>query len=212
MPNINLIAVRREEKQRVTTLSRQLFMGFTASVVGLVCVFIWAAGTQVDKNIQIRNLDKQMAELQPKLDEINKLNGEIADLKPKVDTLDNAKVSTLRWRAMMGVMADAMPDTVWVDTMSTSGDIGSTSVSFSGTGPSQAVVGEYVRNLDATGVFTHVDLTSTNNGSVPEDPVQKVTFNASAFMLPAVLTTASAATPGGTPSVGKPSTTPSVVK
>jgi len=189
MPNINLIAARREEKRNVTTLSRQLFMGLVAAGVILAAVVIFFTGEQVQKRIQITNLDKDIATLQPKLDQIHKREADIAALKPKVDTLDNAKVATLRWRSMMGVVAEAMPDTVWITNMSTGGDIGGSTVNISGVGPSQAVVGEVARNLDQRGVFSHVDLLSTSNGSTPEDPVQKVSFQLNGYLLPATLST-----------------------
>lgn len=199
MPNINLIAARREEKQRVTTLTRQLFMGLVGSGVVLFGVIVFVTSQKVSKQFTINRLDNDIKQLQPKLDEIAKTEQSLAVLKPRVDTLDNAKLSTLRWRALMSILSDAIPKSVWISTMSTGGDLASSSVNLKGTGPTQAMVGEVSTRLFQQGVFDHVDIVSTTNSSSPEDPVQKVAFEMNAFLLPAALSSPPPAPPAPTP-------------
>jgi len=199
MPNINLIAARREEKQRITTLTRQLFMGFVGSAAVLFGVFVFITGQKFAKQMEIRNLDEKMKKLQPKLDEIAAREKDIKELKPRVETLDNARLSTLRWRALMAVLSESIPKTVWVTSVLTTGDLSSSSVNLKGIGPSQAIIGDISTRLYQKGIFDHVDIVSTNNGSAPEDPVQKISFEMNAFLLPATLSTAPAPAPSPSP-------------
>ena len=188
MPNINLVAARREEKRSVTTLSRQLFVGFVGAGVLLGASIIWFVGTTFAQNSQIASLDRKLSELKPKLQQIEKRDGEIGAMKPKVDTLDNARLSTLRWRTFMGVLANATPTTVYYSSIVTGGDATSQSVSMKGVAPSQDIVGTVSQRLTAgNSMFEDVEITQTTNGSAPEDPVQKVAFDMVVYLRPVVL-------------------------
>ena len=189
MPNINLVAARREEKRTLTTLSRQLFMGFVASGVLLGAAIIWFIGVSFSEGQQVKSLDAKLTELEPKLEQIKKREGEIAAMKPKVDTLDNARLSTLRWRTFLGVLANATPTTVYYTSVATGGEGDSQSVTLKGVAPSQDIVGTVSQNLNARGnsMFEDVEITQTTNGSVPEDPVQKVVFDMVLYLRPVAL-------------------------
>jgi Tfp pilus assembly protein PilN len=199
MPNINLVAARREEKRQITTLSRQLFVGLIASG-GILFAAIAGWGIVLNaQGSQLRDLDAKLAELQPKIDRIAQRKSDIAALKPKVDTLDNARLSTLRWRAFLNVLADATPSYVYYTSMSTTGEAGSAGVSLKGMAPSNAIVGEVAQRLSNNGnsMFDSVEILSVTNGSTPEDPVQKVTFDMNLFLRNVSLEDAPAVTPPG---------------
>lgn len=201
MPNINLVAARREEKRQITTLSRQLFVGLIASG-GVLFAAIAGWGIVLNaQGSQLKELDAKLAELQPKIDRIAQRKNDIAALKPKVETLDNARLSTLRWRAFMNALADATPSYVYYTSMSTTGDGASSGVSLKGMAPSNAIVGEVAQRLNGNGnsMFESVEILSVTNGSTPEDPVQKVTFDMNLFLRNVSLENApaTAASPAG---------------
>jgi Tfp pilus assembly protein PilN len=210
MPNINLVAARREEKRQITALSRQLFVGLIASGALLfAAIAVWGIVLN-SQGTELKQLDTKLSELQPKIDRIAERKRDIAALKPKVDTLDNARLSTLRWRAFLGVLAEATPPYVYYTSVSTSGDGENPSVSLKGVAPTNAIVGELSQRLNRNGnsMFAMVETPQVTNSSSPEDPVQKVTFDMNLFLrtvtlaadpvaAPAAATApATAATPG----------------
>ncbi len=184
MPNINLVAARRDEKRQITALSRQLFVGLVASGVLLFGVIAGWGIVLTSQGAEIKSLDAKVAELKPKLDRIEQRKSDIAILKPKVETLDNARLSTLRWRAFMSVLSEATPPYVYYTSVTTSGDSANPSVSLKGIAPSNAIVGEVAQRLNnhGTSMFDDVVITQTTNGSTPEDPVQKVTFDMNLYL------------------------------
>ena len=186
MPNINLVAARREEKRAITTLSRQLFMGLVASGVALFGAVVWFGIITTSQSIEKNRLDVQLGELQPKIERIKQRESDIAALKPRVDTLDNARLSTLRWQEFLRVLAEATPDTVYYTSVTTSGDSTSPTVNIKGFAPSQNIVGTVAQRLSNSGnsMFSDVEITQTSNGSAPEDPVQKVTFDMNLYLRP----------------------------
>ncbi len=189
MPNINLVAARREEKRQITTLSRQLFVGLIASG-GLLFLAIGAWGFVLSsQGGQIKQLDAKVAELQPKIDRIEQRKKDIAALKPRVETLDNARLSTLRWRSFMNVLAEATPPYVYYTSVATGGGASDSSVSLKGMAPSNAIVGELSQALSKNGnsMFDVVETPQVTNNSAPEDPVQKVTFDMNLFLRPVTL-------------------------
>lgn len=184
MPNINLVAARRDEKRQITALSRQLFVGLIASGVLL---FGAIAGWGIVLNAQgaqERQLDAKLTELQPKIERIAQRKRDIAELKPKVETLDNARLSTLRWRAFMNVLAEATPSYVYYTSVTTGGESSAPSVNLKGLAPSNAIVGELALGLSKNGssMFEGVETPQVTNSSAPEDPVQKVSFDMNLYM------------------------------
>ncbi|MBC7807761.1 MAG: PilN domain-containing protein [Akkermansiaceae bacterium] len=184
MPNINLVAARREEKRQITTLSRQLFVGLIASGAILFAAIAGWGIVLNSQGAQTRELDAKLAELQPKIDRIEQRKKDIAALKPKVETLDNARISTLRWRAFMNVLAEATPSYVYYTSVTTAGDAANPSVSLKGMAPSNAIVGELSQRLSKNGnsMFEAVETPEVTNSSAPEDPVQKVTFDMNLYL------------------------------
>jgi len=213
MPNINLVAVRRDEKRQITTLSRQLFMGLVASGLILVVTFLGMEGLKLEKRNELAALDKKMDLLKPKLAQIEQRRRDIAELKPRVDTLDNARLSTLRWRAFMSVLSDATLANVFFTEMSTAGNPATPTVSLKGVAPTNTIVGEVQQRLTKTNMFDDVAVPSTTNSSAPEDPVQKVNFSMNLYLRPVVLadTPETAPSPVASPASGigpAPGTTP----
>lgn len=184
MPNINLVAARREEKRQITTLSRQLFVGLIASGAILFAAIAGWGIVLTSQGAQMRELDAKLAELQPKIDRIEQRKRDIAALKPKVDTLDNARISSLRWRAFMNTLADATPSYVYYTSVTTGGDSTNPTVSLKGMAPSNAIVGEVAQRLSNNGnsMVEGVEILQVTNSSAPEDPVQKVTFDMNLFL------------------------------
>ncbi len=199
MPNINLVAARREEKRNVTTLSRQFFMGLIASGVLLFAVFVISIGAGATQGGQIKNLDTELTKLEPQLEKIKGRDADIAALTPRVETLDNARISTLQWHELLGILAQATPNTVYYTAITTGKEGETATVSLKGVAPSQNIAATLSQDLNKNGtsLFSDIVIKQTTNGSAPEDPVQKVVFDMSLFLRPVSL--AESAAPMGAP-------------
>jgi Tfp pilus assembly protein PilN len=162
MPNVNLIAARREEKKRLERITRELFLGLAASVTILVLLGLTLAADHYRKNADLADAQEKKQKLQPILDQINQIQKDTGNLKPKVDTLETAKRTTLHWRALFTVISQAVPDDVWVNSIRSDGGETGT-ITLVGMTDSQTHVGDMIRNLEAHPMFLpQVDCTFVN--------------------------------------------------
>ena len=122
MPSINLIASRREEKRRLQQRTRRLAYAI-ASEVGVILL---VASIMMVRIVGIRghisDLDGQVSQLQPKVNQIQDLQDETARLKPKVATLNTARNTTLYWYTALQTVAASLPDQAWLTSLSAAGD------------------------------------------------------------------------------------------
>ena len=184
MPNLNLIAARREEKKRLERMTRRLFLGMVGTVTS-VLVLVSALGAQrLTLKSELAQANVKLAKLQPVLDEISRIEKEAAELKPKVETLQTAKADTLRWRALYQVVSQSVPASAWLSAMSSTAQNGETTLTLTGIAPSQTLVGECMTRLGQYPLFDKVELRFTQTAGAPEDPVQRVNFEIGAHLTP----------------------------
>ena len=188
MPNINLIAARREEQLRLTRLTRTLFLAFVASLALVGTVGLVETAQRVVLSSQLQMATARMARLQPVLDDIDRIQRETASLAPKVATLKTAKEGTTKWRAILQVVSGAIPDDAYLTTLSTTGTADDTAITLSGAARDQTVVGDMMTRLQTHPLFDHVDLRVTQvavsqvPGSVPDAKHSGNTFDVSAHL------------------------------
>jgi Tfp pilus assembly protein PilN len=161
MPNINLIAERREDKRRMERLSKQLFYAMGTSLAIFVGVASYLLTERVKLAGDVAEADRRMEDLQGKLTLIENIRKEIADKKPKVETLERARYDTLRWTLLFQSIAQALPRDVWLNSMGAT-DSEPPVINLSGSAPSQETAGQITLNLKNQAIFSHVDLLSTN--------------------------------------------------
>jgi Tfp pilus assembly protein PilN len=186
MPNINLISARREEKKKIETLTRQLFMWLVASGVVLMFVILVISGRQLAAHQALHQAEREWANVKPKLDEIDQLRKQSDALSPKVETLQEAKVETSRWRAVMQAVSAAMPSDAWLSGMATAGSDEDMTLNLTGVTSSQSMVGETMSRIGQQPVFDAVELRVTQ--VLPQSPtetVPRVTFDIGAHLKPA---------------------------
>ena len=161
MPNINLIAQRRQDKRRLERLSKKLFYAAGASLGIFVVVGSYLLTARISLQGDSAEADHRMSKLKPVIDEIERIQKESAEKKPKVETLEKAHYDTLRWTMLFQAVAQSLPRGVWLTTIGAAeGD--PLVVSMAGSAPSQAVAGQVALNLKSQPLFERVELLSTN--------------------------------------------------
>ncbi len=186
MPNLNLIAARREEKKKVERITRQLFLGLTASAILLGVTVSLMGARQVVLGSQLKQADEAMANLKPIIADIKKTKEETAELTPKVATLKSAQLNTMRWRGVLQVVSQAVPSETWLSTLQSSGTSEDATIQLSGMTTSQTRVGQMITQLQGNRLhlFDNVTLRQTQNNTDAADPVQKVSFDLTAHLTP----------------------------
>lgn len=181
MPNINLIAARREEKKRLERVTRQLFFGFAASLGIVFLLGTYLAARRLALGSDLADANAQLMKLQPTLDRIAEVEKQTGELKPKVETLQTAKLETLRWRSLFTVVSQSIPSNAWITSLSsTGGDTGS--IVLNGTANSQTLVGDTMTRLGSHPVFDKIDLAFTQSSGDTKTTVQPVTFQINAHL------------------------------
>lgn len=186
MPNLNLIAARREEKKKVERITRQLFLGLAASAGLFTMTVVYTGAQQALLGSALKQADDAMANLKPIIADIKKTKEETAELTPKVDTLKSAQLNTMRWRGVLQVVSQSVPSETWLSTLQSSGSNEDATLSLSGMTTSQSRVGQMMDQLQKNRLklFDNVTLKQTQNSTAPEDPIQKVSFDLSAHLTP----------------------------
>jgi Tfp pilus assembly protein PilN len=191
MPNINLIAPRREEKKKLERAAGQLFVGLGSSVGVLLLLASYMAARHLSMNADMSSAEQRMEKIQPTLDEIERIKKETSDLIPKVEQLEAAKLQTLRWKAVFLALSKTTPRNTWLTQLSASeGD--SPSLTIQGQTESQAQAANMNEALQRESVFQSVDIKGTDTVSValPSKPneapqqVQRIQFNLTAQLKP----------------------------
>jgi Tfp pilus assembly protein PilN len=188
MPNINLIAARREEKKRLERTTRQLFFGVAGSLGVLMTLSLYLGAQRLEANGNLHEIETRMAKLQPVLDEIARVKKDTDELTPKVATLRDAKAGTQKWRAVLQVVSGAVPRQTWLSGMSATGTGDDTTINLTGVSGSQALVGETMTRLGAHPLFDKVELRYTQamppqsgaHGASAENP--RFTFEINAHL------------------------------
>ena len=188
MPNINLIADRREEKKKLERLTRQLFFGLAGSAGALALLVILLGTQQLSTSGELADLNSRMQQLTPTLDRIKEFETETAELSPKVDTLQTARDATMRWRTLMQVVSQSIPQGAWLSSMSSDGtDLQNTSLRMSGVASSQTLVGQTMTLLQTHPyrMFDDVKLVfTTNSNAASETENPRYNFEITAHMTP----------------------------
>ena len=167
MPNVNLIAARREEKKKLERVASQLFIGLGASVGCLLLLASFMGARHLAMNSELAGADQRMLKIQPTLDEIARIEKERNDLLPKVEQLEAAKAQTLRWQAVFLALSKATPANTWLSQVSsTEGD--SPTVTIQGQTDNEHLASAIVLALQHESVFQSVDLKGINSVSVSQ--------------------------------------------
>lgn len=183
MPSINMIAPRRAEKRRLEHAMRKLAVVILVQVVFAVALGGWVLIRTSTTHATIADLNLQLQKLTPKIKKIAELDRQTAELKPKVELLNTAKARTMRWYNTLDQLTQSIPSSTWLTRLATTVNAGNTDavLSISGVTCEQARVGETMMRLHKNPDFKSVDLHFTQKGVGKES--DSVEFEIGAAML-----------------------------
>ena len=168
MPSINMIAPRRAEKHRVEQAMRRLVVLILAELVFVMALGGWVFMKTLTTRASIAELNAQMQTLAPMIKKVKDLDKQTAQLRPKVDLLNQAKAGTMRWYNTLDRLTQSIPDSTWLTRLSTTTDVTTKALvlNVNGMTSEQASVGETMMRLQANPDFKSVDLHYTQKGTM----------------------------------------------
>ena len=157
MPNINLIAERRQEKRRMERLSRQLFFALGGSLAVFVAVGSYLLTARITLLGDVSDAEHRMEKLKPIIAEIDQVKKETSDKQPKLQTLEQARYDTLRWTLLFQAISESLPRDVWLTNLGApTGD--PIVVNLSGSAPTQTIASQVALNLKKLPIFEKVEI------------------------------------------------------
>ena len=187
MPNINLIAERRAQRQRIERLCRTSFFAMAGSLLGVVGMLSWTAAQRLELSGELAAANRRMRRLEPDLREIARIQRRIADSRPKVETLENARLSTLRWCAVFNALPRVLPAETWLEKLdAVPGDpvAGTpTQLTVHAVSRTQSQAGQAAVLMAAQPIFEEIDIRSTRTQSTASGKTV-VKFEMSASLRP----------------------------
>src|SRR5664280_2130073 len=114
MPSINMIAPRRAEKRRLERAMRKLAVLVLAQLVFAVALGGWVFMKTLTTRATIAELNSQMQVLIPKIKKVAELDRQTAELKPKVELLNKAKSDTMRWYNTLDRLTQSVPSSTFI--------------------------------------------------------------------------------------------------
>lgn len=165
MPSINMIAPRRAEKRRLERAMRKLAIVVLAQLVFAAALGGWVFMKTLTTRATIAELNSQMQVLIPKINKVAELDRQTAELKPKVELLNQAKSRTMRWYNTLDQLTQSVPSSTFLTRIATLSTPGAeTTLSINGVTSEQARVGETMMRLQTNPDFRSVDLHYTQRG------------------------------------------------
>jgi Tfp pilus assembly protein PilN len=169
MPSINMIAPRRAEKRRMERDMRRLVLVIVGELVCAVALGGWVCTKVVTTHQQIRAYNAQLAQLEPKVKEIEENENATKALKPKMDLLNAAKDGTMRWYNTLDRLTQTMPQSTYLTKLCTTAKTekgGPIAFDMTGVSVSQARIGEAMLRLAQIPELEKVDLHFTQSANI----------------------------------------------
>ena len=179
MPNINLIAQKRAEKERLEKSVRSVFLLMSGLSACAIALFIFLSAQWLTINNKISKLEQELDKLEPTVAKIREFDQKTRDLQPKIDLYTKAREHTMGWYTFLQVVARSMPENTWLTRLGP-GQVAQTpagqqpppaNIRLAGVTVNQQLVGETMLNLDRYhDLMEEVSLNYTQNGMVGDIP------------------------------------------
>lgn len=160
MIRINLLPRRR----RGVALPR---IGLVAAVALVILAFAGGTVLLAYRNDRLRgqiaDLDTQISELRPQVEEVTRLLRDIQDLRKKEAIIAELEAKRLPWAPILVDVSDRVPRDVWLASILSEGPA---QIGMGGHALSFSAIAAFMRNLEASPMFEGVDLTTATRADI----------------------------------------------
>lgn len=155
MIRINLLSVRAEKKKETAKQQIAILLFCVIAVLAVASViYVITLGKISAAQNEIEKSDAELKQLKAKIGEIDNIKKLQADVKKKLDILNQLRHDKAGPANRWAKLSDAVPDKLWVTKYAeTAGK-----VSIGGETFNEDTIAAFMRNLQASGEFTNVEL------------------------------------------------------
>ena len=155
MIKINLLPVRATKKKETAKQQISIFLlsVIVVLVIGLGIYSITLAKISTAKD-EISKSEQEIIRLKEKIGEIDNIKKFQAEVKKKLDILAQLRTNKKGPATRLAKLSDAVPEKLWLTKFVESGD----KVSLAGVAFNEEIIAAFMRNLQASGEFTNVEL------------------------------------------------------
>lgn len=155
MIKINLLPVRASKKKE--TIRQQVSI-LVISLVGVLLVGLSVYALMLNKikttKAQIESAEMEIKSLKAKIGTIDNIKKLQADVKKKLDVLNQLRREKSGPASRLAALSDAVPEKLWLTRYSESGN----NVSLGGVAVNEELIALFMKNLQASGAFSNVEL------------------------------------------------------
>jgi type IV pilus assembly protein PilN len=155
MIKINLLPIRASKKKE--TMRQQVsILVLSVSGVLIVGLSLYAMLlTRINSTKgEIERSENEITALKAKIGAIDNIKKLQADVKRKLDVLNKLRREKKGPAARLSALSDAVPEKLWLTKYTETG----TTVSIGGVGYNEELIALFMKNLQASGAFTNVEL------------------------------------------------------
>ncbi len=189
MIDINLLP--SAQRRAVFTFDRT----FSTGLVLLAGLILAVIAFDVFENIQIKNLDNQIADwtqrvtqVQADVKTVDDLKDQVAQLRAKADLLERIKQSPLQVAEILADIGNNTPHGVWYSSVTVAHPTAGGSVTLAGDTSTYREVADLMLNLDGSPIFGDAVLTTSSQTISPTAPNGgDVQFSVIGSLSPAVI-------------------------
>lgn len=163
MIRINLLPVRASKKKETIRQQVSILALSVGGVllVGLLLYFMLMAKISATTT-QIESSENELRSLKTKIGTIDNIKKLQAEVKKKLDVLGQLRREKTGPASRLASLSDSVPEKLWLTRYAESGG----NVSISGYALSEELIAVFMKNLQATGSFTNVELQVSEQATV----------------------------------------------
>jgi type IV pilus assembly protein PilN len=170
MIKINLLPVRAAKKKET---ARQQLSIFLLSVIAVLVVALGIYSITLAKisaaKDEISKSEQEIKRLKEKIGEIDNIKKFQAEVKKKLDILKQLRTNKTGPATRLAKLSDAVPEKLWLTKYAESGE----RVSLAGVAFNEEIIAAFMRNLQASGEFTNVELLVSEQAEMSNMKVKK---------------------------------------
>ena len=163
MIKINLLPVRASKKKETI---RQQASILVISLVGVLLVGLSVYALMLNKinatKAQIESAEMEIKSLKAKIGTIDNIKKLQADVKKKLDVLNQLRRGKTGPASRLAALSDAVPEKLWLTRYSESGN----NVSLAGIAVNEELIALFMKNLQASGAFSNVELQVSEQANI----------------------------------------------
>jgi len=180
MIKINLLPVRAEKKKETAKQQISILLLTVVAVLlialGIYSITLAKISTAKD---EISKSEQEIKRLKEKIGEIDNIKKFQAEVKKKLDILNQLRTNKTGPATRLAKLSDAVPEKLWLTKYAESGE----KVSLAGVAFNEEIIAAFMRNLQASGEFTNVELLVSEQTEMSSMKVKK--FDISCALKPA---------------------------